>query len=89
MEENREHKVVIENRERLIISAVNDVESFDDEKVIVLTGMGTMTVRGAGFRINRLNVDEGQLIIEGEIDGIEYSDTVRDTGGGFFGRLFK
>lgn len=89
MEENREHKVIMEDRARLTISSVEDVESFDDEKVIVITGMGTMTVSGADFRISRLNVDDGQLVIEGEIDEIQYSDTVRDSGGGFFSKLFK
>lgn len=90
MEENREHRVTMENRERITITAVEDIESFDEEKVVVITEMGTMTVSGGDFRINRLNVDEGQLVIEGEIDEVEYSNTVRDDrGGGFFGRLFK
>lgn len=89
MDENREHKVVLENRERLTLSAVEDVESFDDERVVVITDMGTLTVSGGNFRISRLNVDDGQLVIEGEIDGLEYSDTVTSDKGGFFGRLFK
>ena len=89
MEENREHKLSIENREKLTISAVEDVESFDDEKVVVITDMGTLTVSGGNFRISRLNVDDGQLVIEGDIDGLEYSDTMDDGRGGFFGRLFK
>lgn len=90
MEENRMHKVVIEDRARLTVSGVDDVESFDDEKVIISTDMGTMTVLGGDFRINKLNVDEGQIIIEGEIDEIQYTDTISgDKGGGFFGKLFK
>ena len=40
MDENtREHKVTIENRERLTVGAVEDVESFDEEKVVILTDM--------------------------------------------------
>lgn len=90
MEENKVHKVVLENREKLTISAVEDVESFDDEKVVVITDMGTMTVTGGDFRISRLNVDDGQLVIEGEIDEIAYSNTIRnDKSGGFFGKLFR
>ena len=91
MEENRSHKVTIEDREKMIVSAVEDVESFDEEKVVVITDMGTMTIFGADFRISRLNVDDGQLEIIGDIDEIKYSDTAaHDTqGGGFFGRLFR
>ena len=65
MDENtREHKVTIENRERLTVGAVEDVESFDEEKVVILTDMGTMTVSGSDFRINRLNIDDGQLVFQ-------------------------
>ncbi len=90
MEEERKHKVILENRERLIVGAVRDIESFDDERVVIATDMGTMTVVGENFRISKLNVDDGQLIIDGNIDEIEYAETAStDKGGGFFGRLFK
>ena len=90
MEENREHKVVIDGRRKLTVSSVDDIESFDEEKVVILCSMGTMTVTGADFRINKLNVDDGQLIIEGEIDEVQYSDRAsEDKGGGFFGKLFR
>ena len=90
MDEVRAHKVVIEDRGRLMVSAVEDVESFDEEKVVIVTDMGTMTVIGGDFRISKLNVEDGQLVIEGEIDEIQYSDTAHsDKGGGFFTRLFR
>ena len=90
MEENKNHGIILENREKLTISGVEDVESFDEEKVVIITEMGTMTVSGAEFRISRLNVDNGELIIEGEVDEIAYSNTERDDrSGGLFGRLFR
>ncbi len=90
MEEERNHKVILENREKLMVSAVEDIESFDDERVVIVTDMGTMTVIGGNFRISKLNVDDGQLVIDGEIDEIQYSDTVSsDKSGGFFSRLLK
>lgn len=90
MDEVRTHKVVLEDRGRLMVSAVEDVESFDEEKIVIVTDMGTMTVIGGDFRISKLNVEDGQLVIEGEIDEIQYSDTMHsDKGGGFFSRLFR
>lgn len=91
MDQNtRTHSVKIDNRKQIMVTAVDDVESFDEEKVVILTEMGTMTITGADFRISRLNVDDGQLIIDGEVDEIQYSDTVREENSrGFFGRLFK
>ncbi|MBE5040252.1 sporulation protein YabP [Ructibacterium gallinarum] len=90
MEEEKRHFITMENREKLTITEVEDVESFDEEKVVVYTSMGTMTVIGSEFRIHKLNVEDGQLVIEGEIDEIKYSQT-RETSnqGGFFSRLFQ
>lgn len=93
--ENKEtgakHCVVIENRSRIKINCVEDVESFNEEKVVVYTALGVMIVSGYNFKVSRLNVDDGQLVIDGEIDKIEYMESVSgaETGGGFFGRLFK
>lgn len=90
MEETKRHFVTMENREKLTITEVEDVESFDEGKVIVITSMGAMTVEGSDFRINKLNVDDGQLVIEGIIDEIKYSEIRRkEEGGGFFANLFR
>ncbi len=89
MEEIKKHSISMENREKLTITAVADVESFDEEKVIVETSMGMMTVLGSNFRIHKLNVDDGHLVIEGTIDEIQYSDNRSKEQGGFFARLFQ
>ncbi len=90
MEENKTHRITMDNRESLTVTGVEDVESFDEERVVVITNMGTMTVIGDDFRISKLNVDDGQLVIDGKIDELQYSDTLRnDKDGGFFRRLFK
>ncbi len=83
------HNIIVENREKISISGVDDVESFDEESIIVHTQMGMLTVKGADLHINKFNVDTGELIIEGELDEFAYSD---DSGygkkGGFFSRMF-
>ncbi len=91
MTENvKKHSVTIDNREKISISGVEDVESFDEETIIVYTSMGTLTLKGGDFRISKLNVDSGELIVEGEMDSIAYSDEhARDKSGSFFGKLFK
>ena len=85
------HTVTIENRERIVINCVDDVESFNEEKVVVYTGMGVMIVSGYNFKVHCLNVDDGKLIIDGEIDKVEYIEAPEGGGEstGFFGRLFR
>ncbi len=91
MEENlREHKIVALDRKKITITAVEDVENFDEEKVTVICDIGTVIVSGGDFKINKLNVDDGILEINGEIDEIKYTDTVKNNSdSGFFSRLFK
>lgn len=90
MEEGKIHSVSMKNRECLTITAVDDVESFDEEKVVVYTSMGVMTVLGVDFKISKLNVDDGQLVIEGMVDEIKYSQGAeRSSHGGFFSSLFR
>ena len=82
--------LILENRERLSVSGVIDVESFNDESVIVDTELGVLVVRGMDLHISKLNIDSSELSVEGDIMSCEYSD--RDgsrSKGGFFARMFK
>ena len=83
--------LILENREKLSVSGVIDVESFNDESIIVDTELGVLVVKGVDLHINKLNIDSSELGIEGEIISCEYSDREgpRNKGGGFFARMFK
>ena len=76
MEETRKtaHKVIIDGRDRVTVSAVNDVDSFNENEIIFLTSQGMMTITGEDLHITRLDLDEGMLVIDGTIDSIDYSD---------------
>jgi len=87
---NLNHNIIMENRSKASISGVEDVDSFDEQNVILFTSAGLLTVRGHGFHINKLNVESGEVVIEGDIESLTYSETMgRDSGGGFFAKLFK
>ncbi|NLB29032.1 MAG: sporulation protein YabP [Clostridiales bacterium] len=82
------HNLIIESRTRAAVSGVVDVESFDENEIIMATTMGVLFMRGTNLRIERLSLDTGDVAIEGNIDRFEYEDQVRESGG-FFGRLFR
>ncbi|HHW47254.1 MAG TPA: sporulation protein YabP [Clostridiaceae bacterium] len=83
--------IIIENREKMSVSGVIDVESFNDESIIVDTELGVLIIRGEDLHINKLNLDSSELIVEGDIISCEYSDreSSRSKGMGFFSRMFK
>ena len=88
-ERNREmpHTVILEGREKLSISGVVDVQSFDEDQVLLETVRGMLVVRGQGLHVERLQLEVGELIVEGEVGCLEYDDSVQPRGG-FFSRLF-
>ncbi len=83
------HCVSMEDRRKLNLTGVNDVESFDEQSVTVLTGYGELSVRGDSLKIGRLSTDTGEMSIEGRIDALVYSDEVPKQGGGFFSKVFR
>ena len=91
MNANIVQNLVLENRGKLSISGVNDVLSFDDQVVIVETELGLLTVKGEDIRINKLSIDTSEVIIEGNISYLAYSDkdTQKAKGGGLLGKIFK
>lgn len=66
--------LILENREKLSISGVNDVLSFDDQVVMVETELGLLTVKGESLRINKLSLDTSEVIVEGDISYLAYSE---------------
>lgn len=84
------HNLIMENRHKLSISGVNDVDSFDEETIVLFTDMGTLTVKGSELHINKLSVETGEVTVEGTVDSCLYSDTGRNKqSGGFFSRMFQ
>lgn len=82
--------LVLENREKLSISGVLDVLSFDDQVVIVETELGLLTVKGDNLRINKLSIDTSEVVVEGEIYNLAYSENDLDKkSSGILGKIFK
>ena len=85
--------IYLENREKLNISGVKDVLSFDDQMVILETELGLLTVKGENLRINKLSIDTLDVSIDGTINTLIYSDNASDKrvgkSGNFLSKLFK
>lgn len=82
------HHLILEEREALSVSGVEEVESFDENTIVMYTCKGALVVRGEGLHIEKLSLDGGDLKVEGTIDALTYEDGVREKGG-LFSRLFR
>jgi sporulation protein YabP len=84
------HSLHIDRRESVAVSGMTDVISFDEETVIGETEMGIIIIRGNNLHVNRINLENGELSVSGEIDGITYENPGGySKGKSLLGRLFK
>ena len=82
--------LILENRNKLSISGVKDVLSFDDQIVIMETELGLLTIKGENLKINKLSIDTSEVIVEGEIGALSYSDhTKKNAESSIFSKIFK
>lgn len=87
---SRPHKLIIESKERAIVTGVEDVDSFNENEVIMLTSRGFITVTGDDLHINKLNLEEGQLVVTGTIQSLDYADHEEERAKkGVFSKVFK
>ena len=75
------HQVVLENREQLTISGVEEVESFDESCILLSTAHGGLEIQGEGLHIEKLSLDGGDLKVEGLVNALIYQTHRRERGG--------
>ncbi|NMB12327.1 MAG: sporulation protein YabP [Firmicutes bacterium] len=86
----KKHQIALQNREKLSIDGVLNVESFDDMEIVLETDAGILVVRGEGLHIKELNIDSANLAVVGHITMMEYTGEVGERKGkSLLGRLFK
>ena len=83
----RAHTVTLNDRKKLSIAGVEDVDCFNEQIVVLKTPLGTLTVTGAGLNVSQLNVEDGRVSVEGDVDALEYTGGKRKGGG--LSRLFR
>jgi sporulation protein YabP len=72
--EDKNNSVILENRKKLSITGVNEVISFNDEVIVLTTNLGTLTLKGNDLKMNKLDVQNGDIMITGKINSLVYSE---------------
>ena len=68
------HSLLLEDRSRLRLTGVTDVDSFDEETITAYTVRGELTIGGSELRVLALDTDSGELRVEGTIASLVYLD---------------
>ena len=78
------HKLSLDQRKNLTMTGVTEVVSFDENTVVLKTGLGMLVVQGQQLQLKTLTLDGGNVAVEGEISSLVY-EQIRQ--GGWLGRL--
>ncbi len=81
------HALSLAERQRLTVSGVADVESFDENTVVLDTSGGLLIVRGSGLHVDKLSIEGGEFSLSGRVDSLTYEEG-RAERGSLFSRLF-
>ncbi len=72
---NSFQNIILENREKLNVSGILDVLSFDDQIIIIETQLGLLTIKGENLKINKLSLDTSDFTVDGYISSLTYSNS--------------
>jgi sporulation protein YabP len=83
---NNMHSIIVENRKKIMVSGVKDVESYNENDMVIVTHSGGLKIKGKNLEITKMNIDSskdhgdsgnsdgGSLEMAGEITSLHYSD---------------
>ncbi|GFZ34182.1 MULTISPECIES: sporulation protein YabP [Clostridium] len=87
--EERKSNLALENRKKIVLTGVVEVLSFDEEKILLNTCLGMLTVKGEGLKMNKLDVQNGDVVIIGKISAMIYTGEVKKEKENIFKKIFK
>lgn len=81
----QEHNLTLRQRNKLTMTGVTEILSFDDSAVVLQTALGQLTVHGQQLQLKTLSVENGQVDVDGQVHALVYETTAKS--GGFWHRL--
>jgi len=88
--EDKKSNLVLENRKKLTINGVIEVINFNENQILLNTDVGTMIIKGKELKMNKLDVQNGDVIITGKVDSFVYTnDKVKTKKDSIISRLFR
>ena len=68
------HDLTLRNRQRLTMTGVTEVVSFDETAVVLKTSLGLLTVQGQDLKLKTLSLEGGQVAVDGQVFALVYEE---------------
>lgn len=83
------HTLIIENREKVSVTAVNMTERFSEREVLIYTAGGDLLIKGNGLEIESFSGVGGEAVIIGHIESVVYVSEKYHIPDNFLAKLFR
>lgn len=86
------NRLLLTDRKHLVVDGVEHVGKFNEKEINLDTNLGQLVIRGEGMHITLLNLEEGNLVVEGRVDQMLFSAGGAAGGArnkGIMDRIFK
>ena len=81
------HSLFVENRKRIKICGINSVDDYNENEIHAKSQCGNILIKGEKMKIDILDLSTGELVVNGKINAVAYSDNVNTKS--FFKRMFS
>lgn len=83
------HIITIDNREKITVTDVADIDNFDEEEIRANLKSGGLMIKGKGLHIQMLDLTEGKTVITGEISSLAYTQKKEKSEKGLLKKILK
>ncbi len=85
----KKHNIILEERSRLSISGVTDVESFDENEISLYTTLGELLIKGKCLHVDEMSLESGNITISGDVKSLVYGDKDRTKKPSLWGKITR
>lgn len=83
------HVLNIDGREKITVTAVADIDNFDEEEICANLKDGGLIIRGKQLHIQMLDLTDGKAIITGKVDSLAYTQKKEKGEKGILRKILK
>ena len=66
------HSVLLDNRSRMELDGILDVDSFTDVSIIANSTLGNIAIDGSDLKVDSFSSQTGKLVVKGNVDSFCY-----------------
>lgn len=79
--------IILEDRKKLRVSGVKDIDSFSETKIVLNTALGELVIKGDDLHIIMLETETGDLSLTGNVNSLVYNSFASNAN--IFRRMFR